>query len=126
MGLTLQTATHKPASCYSGKPILKQSATIGTAGKTAFLKSKPMALTPQQTQILKDAQANGGTITKKEVVAMYGRCYYHNGAKHLGDILSRMVKGGLLIREKPGVFKVWKGTKNKPATIAESQQTLFE
>lgn len=38
---------------------------------------------------------------------------------------SRMVKSGLLIREKPGVFKVGKGKKTKPATIVENQQTLF-
>lgn len=86
-----------------------------------------MSLTPQQSQILKDAQERGGTITKKEIVEMYGRCYYHNGAKHLGDILSRMVKSGLLIREKPGIFKVGKGKKNKPAAIwqNENQTKLF-
>lgn len=86
-----------------------------------------MSLTPQQTQILQDAQERGGTITKREVVEMYGRCYFYNGEKHLGDILSRMVKSGLLIREKPGVFKVGKGKKSKPATLTpENQQTLFE
>ena len=84
-----------------------------------------MALTEQQRQILKDAQERGGTITKKEIVEMYGRCYFYNGAKHLGDILSRMVKSGLLIREKPGVFKVGKGKKIKPATIVENQSSLF-
>lgn len=86
-----------------------------------------MALTPQQTQILKDAQERGGTITKKEIVEMYEHLYFCNGDKHLGDILSRMVKSGLLIREKPGVFKVGKGKKKKPATIVEieSQTKLF-
>ena len=84
-----------------------------------------MAFTPQQTQILKDANERGGTITKKEIVEMYGGAYWHNGAKHLGDILSRMVKANLLKRVKPGVFEVGTGKKNKPATIAENQQTLF-
>ena len=65
-----------------------------------------MALTGHQKQIIRDAQERGGRITKKEIVKMYGRCYYHNGAFHLGNILSRMVKSGLLIREKPGVFTV--------------------
>lgn len=85
-----------------------------------------MALTEQQRAILQDANHNGGTITKKQVVESYRHCYFHNGAKHLGDILSRMVKSGLLIREKPGVFKMGKGNKNKPATIPENQQSLFE
>ncbi len=47
-----------------------------------------MALTEQQRVILQDAQHNGGTITKKQVVESYGHCYFCNGAKHLGDILS--------------------------------------
>jgi len=87
-----------------------------------------MKLTPQQTQILQDARANGGTITKKQIVESYGRCYFHNGAKHLGEILSRMVNSGLLIREKPGVFTVGTGKKNKPSKEAEylaNQTTLF-
>ena len=86
-----------------------------------------MALTPQQSQILKDAQERGGTITKKEIVEMYEHLYFCNAEKHLGDILSRMVKSGLLIREKPGVFKAGKGKKKKPATIIEikSQTKLF-
>lgn len=85
-----------------------------------------MALTGAQKQILKDANERGGIITKKEIVAMYGSHYYHNGAKHLGDILGRMVKNGLLIREKVGVYRVGKGKKAKPATIAENQQNLFD
>ena len=85
-----------------------------------------MALTVQQKKILKDAQQRGGKITKKEIVEMYGHEYFYNGAKHLGGILSRMVNAGLLIREKPGIFSIGKGTKSPPATIAENQQTLFE
>lgn len=86
-----------------------------------------MALTPQQQQILKDAQERGGTITKKEIVEMYGGQYHCGADNHLGAMLSRMVKSGLLIREKPGVFIVGAGKKNKPATIieVENQTTLF-
>jgi hypothetical protein len=84
-----------------------------------------MALTEQQRTILNAAQERGGRIEKKEIVEMYGRCYFHNGAKHLGDILSRMVKSGLLVREKPGVFTVGKGKKNKPAVIVGNQTELF-
>ena len=84
-----------------------------------------MALTPQQSQIMKAAQERGGTITKKEILEMYGGHYFCNGAKHVGDILSRMVKSGLLIRERPGVFKIGNGKKSKPAVIIENQITLF-
>lgn len=74
-----------------------------------------MALTNHQRTILKAAQERGGRITKKEIVEMHGRAYWHNGAKHLGDILSRMVKSGILKRVKPGVFE---------AEI-ENEKTLF-
>jgi len=31
--------------------------------------------------------------------------YYHNGHKHLGEILSRMVKSGKIARVKKGVYR---------------------
>lgn len=51
--------------------------------------------------------------------------HYCNGDKHVGDCLSRMVKSGLLIRVKPGVFITGNGKKNKPATI-DAWQTKLE
>ena len=85
-----------------------------------------MAFTPQQTQILKDANERGGTITKKEIVEMYGRAYWHNGAKHLGDILSRMVKANLLKRVKPGVFEVGRERKTNPLLLQKINKRFFE
>lgn len=32
--------------------------------------------------------------------------YYHNGNKHLGDVLSRMVKSGMIERVKKGTFRL--------------------
>jgi hypothetical protein len=82
-------------------------------------------MTPEQKQIIAIVQANGGEITKAQVVQEIGRNYYYNGENHVGQRLSRMVNAGLLIRVKPGAFKLGKGTKSKPATIAGDQPTLF-
>lgn len=64
------------------------------------------------------------TATKKELVAKFGGVYYCNGSKHLGEVLSRMVKSGHLIRIKPGVYKV----ENRAMRLCKPQQetTIFE
>lgn len=85
-----------------------------------------MSLTPHQKEIISIAQAIGGDFTKAQVVEAIGGNYYCNGDKHVGDRLSRMVKAGLLIRVKKGLFRIGTGTKLKPATIAEGQTILFE
>lgn len=82
-------------------------------------------MTPEQKQIIAILQANGGEATKSQVVKQIGGNYYCNGENHVGQRLSRMVNAGLLIRVKPGVFKIGKGTKSKPSTIIEGQTTLF-
>lgn len=83
-------------------------------------------MTAHQKLIIKLCHECGGTITKKHVVEAYGHWHYTNEAFHIGNTLSRMVKNGMLKREKPGVFKIGKGTKSNPTTIAEGQTTLFE
>lgn len=87
-----------------------------------------MALTPAQKQILRDVKAKDGRITLKELTAAYGNHYYHNGAKYLGEILSRMVNQNLLVRVKPGVYTLGTGKKNSKradAAFIENQVTLF-
>lgn len=81
-------------------------------------------MTPEQKEILQWAKSVGGRFTKKDAVDALDK-YYYNGAKHVGDRLSRMVNAGLLVREKPGVFSVGTGTKAKPATIDTNQTALF-
>ena len=84
-----------------------------------------MSLTVKQSAILKRCQMFG-QITTAEAVDLVGD-YYHNATKHTGDILSRMVKSGLLKREKPGLFKIGPGkTKSKPATEVAGQKEIFE
>lgn len=81
-----------------------------------------MSLTPKQSAVLQFCHDNGG-ITKAQAMGLINT-HYCNGEKHVGDCLSRMVKSGLLIRVKPGVFITGKGKKNKPATIDAGQTKL--
>lgn len=58
--------------------------------------------------ILQFIYQNGGTATKSDIVEKFGQRYYCNGSKHLGDMLSRMVKSKKLHRIKRGVFSISK------------------
>jgi hypothetical protein len=82
-----------------------------------------MALSDKQKKVLAFCQANGGKITKQQAMSIIDTSY-RNGEKYVGEVLSRMVNAGLLIREKPGHFKIGKMGKSK-ATGAENQTTLF-
>lgn len=63
-----------------------------------------MRLTEKQSAILSYLKVNSA-ISKQEAVRIIGKSYYCNADKHVGDVLSRMVKSGLLIREKRGQYK---------------------
>lgn len=65
-----------------------------------------MGLTPSQKKVLKLAQDMGGTVVSSTIVEALGGAYFRNPEKYVGDIVSRMVKSGLLIRVKPGVFRL--------------------
>ncbi len=82
-------------------------------------------MTPEQKEIVTILQSNGGEVTKAQVVEAIGGNYYCHGDKHVGDRLSRMVNAGMLIRVKPGVFKIGTGKKSKPEIVAEWQTKLF-
>jgi len=88
-----------------------------------------MGLTPSQKKVLQLAQEAGGTVASSTIVEALGRKYYSNPEKHVGDIVSRMVKSGLLIRVKPGVFRLPTADdpkKAKPGTmLADDSPTLF-
>lgn len=64
------------------------------------------------------------TATKKELVAKFGGVYYCNGDKHLGAVLSRMVRSGHLVRIKPGVYKV--GYRAMRLYKTQQNTSLFE
>lgn len=81
-------------------------------------------LTDKQKKVIAFCHANDGRITKKQAMELIDT-HYHNGDKHVGETLSRMVKAGLLIREKPGHFRIGKGTRLSNATIIDNQPDLF-
>jgi len=80
-----------------------------------------MALSEKQKKVLEYARAHDGKITKKEAMDIIDT-HYHNGEKHVGDVLSRMVNAGLLIREKLGHFRIGKG---RQVPEPENQTKLF-
>jgi predicted HTH transcriptional regulator len=45
-----------------------------------------------------------GTLTSEQAVKIFGRRIYCNATDHIGRRLARMVKRGLIVRLKPGVF----------------------
>jgi uncharacterized membrane protein len=47
-----------------------------------------------------------GTLTTVEAVKIFGRHIYTNAEKHIGTRLARMVKRGIIVRVKPGVFSL--------------------
>lgn len=63
--------------------------------------------------------------SKQEIIKGAGLYYYHNGNKHAGDVLSRMVKSRLLIRVRKGVFKLGNGIRKKEIIINPNQTTLI-
>jgi hypothetical protein len=60
----------------------------------------------KQQAILDYMRSMDRPVAKAEIVAQFGRCYYCNGALHVGNILSRMVASGHIDRVKRGLFKV--------------------
>lgn len=81
-------------------------------------------MTTHQKLIIQLCQSNDGDLTKKQVVETYGHWHYANEAFHIGNTLSRMVNSGLLIRIRPGVFRLGTGTKSKPSTVDTGQISL--
>lgn len=63
-------------------------------------------------------------MTKKRAISLIGNFYYCNASKHVGDVLTRMVKSGLLRRVKRGRYAIGNGYRKDP--IAENQTSIFE
>ena len=80
---------------------------------------------PKQRQILAMFTDSSSTVTKKGIVNKFGGHYYYAASKYIGEILSRMVEGGLLERVKPGVFKLGKGKPGKAQNEDKNQMSLF-
>ena len=83
----------------------------------------------RQVEVLKVFIDTEEVLSKKQIKEMTGISYYYNTDKHLGDVLSRMVKNGLLIRVRKGYFK-WSGSTvpnhRKTEIIQSKEQTKFK
>lgn len=80
--------------------------------------------TEKQKAVIAYCLSHSNRITKKDAMAIIND-HYCNGQKHVGDVLSRMVKAGMLIREKPGVFVLGKGKRNKRTVEDNNQPEMF-
>lgn len=80
-------------------------------------------MTPNQKILFEHTKSNS-QMTKVEAVELIGKSYYCNADKHVGDVLSRMVKSGLLKRIKPGLFEL--GDRTNKTAIPQNQLDLFK
>lgn len=60
-------------------------------------------MTDKQKQIFE--YIADGELIKRDIVKQFQGWYYCNAAFHIGNILSRMVKAGLLERPRHGVYR---------------------
>jgi len=65
-------------------------------------------ISEKQKMILDFASRNNNQISKVQAVQVIGNCYFINGSKHTGEVLSRMVKSQLLKRVKNGFYEIKK------------------
>jgi hypothetical protein len=84
---------------------LPASDLFGSADCGESRPAPPKANSPKQRAIIADVKLNG-QITLAEATALVGRNVYANADKHTGALLANMVKKGLLVRIKPGVFSL--------------------
>lgn len=88
-----------------------------------------MGLTPSQKKVLQLAKDMGGTVVSSTIFEALGGAYFRNPEKYVGDIVSRMVKAGLLIQVRPGVFRLPTADDPKKAKagtmLADDSPTLF-
>lgn len=66
-------------------------------------------MTVNQRKIIEFARSNNNQITKKQACALIP--FYHNTQKHVGDVLTRMVRSNMLKRIKNGLYELSSGQK---------------
>jgi len=81
-------------------------------------------MTDKQKIVFEYVRENG-IITNDKADKLIGGTYYHNSRKYVGEVLSRMVKSGLLLRVKKGIYKLGYRTNKKPDAVPENQLQLF-
>jgi hypothetical protein len=66
-----------------------------------------------------------GELTLARAVELIGGNLYANAPKHVGVTLSNMVRRGLLVRVRPGVFELPPQLQEPPKTQAEPAVLLL-
>lgn len=75
-----------------------------------------------QRKLILEYIAQNGTITKKQATEICKHFYYSNASKYVGEILSSLVKAGVLERVKRGTYQ-FKGKIKEP--LDNNQIGLF-
>lgn len=75
----------------------------GRPGSLGLASGSAVRLSPKQKAVIEHCHICG-KITLEAAVELIGRNIYCNAGKHVGAVLSTMVKRGLLVRVRPGVF----------------------
>lgn len=78
----------------------------------------------RQKEVIKAFKEPGEVLTKKEIMERARLYYYHNSAKHAGDVLTRMVRNGSLVRVSQGRYKLSKLGKRPPGLIPPDPNQL--
>lgn len=81
-----------------------------------------MSLSKKQAEIVAFIRGKE-SVTKKEIVDRFLHWHYTNEAFHIGNILSNMVKRGVLKRIKRGVFKIGNNSANTDLSLNNPDQT---
>lgn len=79
-------------------------------------------MTHNQKEIFDFIRSKGGEAVFSDIVAEFGSNYFLHAEKYVGQSLSRMVKAGILVRVKKGVYALGNG--KKPATKKPDDGTL--
>lgn len=84
-------------------------------------------MTPNSNQMTIIRYLSGKeSATLEELYLIQEKTYFGNWPKHFGDVMSRMVKAGMVVRIKRGVFKInpnYRAIKQVP--VPENQLSLF-
>ena len=75
-------------------------------------------ITEKQRKVLTALEQCPEGANLEEIYSKVSFSYYFNHKKHLGDIMSRLVKRGLVVRVKKGVYKISKENKKSKNQIS--------
>jgi len=76
--------------------------------------------------IIQWAHDQGGTFLIRDAIATFENCYYYNGAKHIGDMVSRAVRSGKIKRIARGKYQLTYSQRSRSSPgISVNQLELF-